>query len=72
MQPSVTNAKIGWLPRKVKGWVRTALNQANCRLLLINVPKRLNDDRAQIAERRPRVPCFNAVPNRESRHFRGG
>jgi adenylate kinase family enzyme len=41
MQPSVTNAKIGWLSRKVKGCVRTALNQANRRLLLINVPKRL-------------------------------
>jgi len=41
MQPSVTNAKIGWLPRKVKGCVRTALNQANPGLLLINVPKRL-------------------------------
>jgi len=42
MQPSVTNAKIGWLPRKVKGCVRTALNQANPGLLLINVPKRLS------------------------------
>jgi len=41
MQPNVTNAKIGWLARKVKGYVRTALNQANRGLLLINIPKRL-------------------------------
>jgi hypothetical protein len=41
MQPRVTNAKIGWLSRKVKGWVRTPPNQGNRALLVINVPKRL-------------------------------
>ena len=41
MQPSVTNAKIGWLPRKVKGWSKTALNRGNRTLLVLNVPKLL-------------------------------
>ena len=41
MQPSVTNAKKGWLPRKVKCRQRTAPNQGNRTLLGINVTKRL-------------------------------
>jgi len=42
MQTILTNAKIEWLPRKVKRRLRTPLNQGNPRVLVINVPKRLH------------------------------
>jgi hypothetical protein len=42
-QTILTNAKIGWLPRKVKHRLRTPLNQGNHGLLAINVPKRLRN-----------------------------
>lgn len=41
MQTTFTNAKIEWLPRKVKRRLRTPLHQGNRGWLAINVPKRM-------------------------------